>query len=185
MAAVKSAPPEWFGDFLRCVSGRTHDARGELVNWPIADNDSRSPEQIRKLARDDKTRYGVIARYFLTPHPDKPTYIGSKITYGEVADRLIRPNAEQTELVRAHNWHPVHPLIQIALAKFETEPVRSTFLREYGVSRLLKREPSSSQTAAEIAQLCRRAEALLRDQGDLPRAEIVRRRAEELETKTP
>ena len=185
MAAVKSAPPEWFGDFLRCVSGRTHDARGELVNWPIADKDSRSPEQIRKLARDDKTRYGVIARYFLTPHPDKPTYIGSKITYGEVADRLIRPNAEQTELVRAHNWHPVHPLIQIALAKFETEPVRSTFLREYGVSRLLKRDPSSSQTAAEIAQLCRRAEALLRDQGDLPRAEIVRRRAEELETKTP
>ena len=185
LAAVKSVPPEWFGDFLRCVCGRTHDVRGELVNWAIADNDSRSPEQIQKLARDDKTRYGDIARYFLTPHPHKPTYIGSKVTCGEAADRLIRPNAQPEELVRAYNWHPGHPLIQIALAKFETEPVRATFLREYGVSRLLKREPSRSQTAAEIAQLCRRAEALLRDQGDLPRAESVRRRAEELETKTP
>ena len=71
--------------------------------------------------------------------------------------------------------------MQIALAKFEEKPTRVEFLREYGVSRLLKRQPSDQEPAAKIADLCRRAEALQLDQKDQPRADRVRRRADELE----
>ncbi len=44
------------------------------------------------------------------------------------------------------------------------------FLREYGVSRLLKRQPSVQEPATKIADLCRRAGALLLDQADHARA---------------
>ena len=177
---VKGVPPDWFSNFLRFLGRRSHDPNGELVDWQIAD-ESPDAQTMRKAIAADQTRYGDIARYFLTPHPDKPTYPGSKVTCGVAADQLIRPKAEKQELERAYSWNPSHPLIQIALAKFEKEPVRSNFLREYGVSRLLKRSPTEQQTAAEIAKLCRRAEALLMGQDDQPRAELVRKRAEELE----
>ncbi len=59
--------------------------------------------------------------------------------------------------------------------------MRAEFLREYGVSRLLKRPPSDPEPAAKIADLSRRAEALLLDQKDQPRADRVRQRAEEWE----
>ena len=44
------------------------------------------------------------------------------------------------------------------------------FLREYGVSRLLKRQPTAHEPATQIADLCRRAVALLLDQNDHARA---------------
>ena len=44
-------------------------------------------------------------------------------------------------------------------------------------------EPSDQEPAAQIADLCRRAEALLLDQQDQPRADRVRQRAEELEAR--
>lgn len=60
-------------------------------------------------------------------------------------------------------------------------PTREEFLREYGVSRLLKRTPSEQEHAVKIADLCRRAETLLLDQQDQPRADRVRQRVMELE----
>lgn len=117
----------------------------------------------------------------LTPSPQRPAYIGSKITFGQAADSLIQSGAPIHEVKRAYGWHPGHPLVQIALAKFDENTTRAEYLREYGVSRLLKRQPSERESAESIADLCRRAEALLIDQKDQPRVDRVRQRAEELE----
>lgn len=103
------------------------------------------------------------------------------MTVEQSADSLINLTATQADIERAYGWHPGHPLVQIALAKFQDEEPRQNFLREYGVSRLLKRQPSATEPAADIAKLCRRAEALLLDQKDQPRADRVRKYAEQLE----
>ena len=49
-------------------------------------------------------------------------------------------------------------------------PRDAEFLREYGVSRLLKRLPTAQEPATKIADLCRRAAVLLLDQDDHARA---------------
>ena len=59
------------------------------------------------------------------------------------------------------------------------------FLREYGVSRLLKRQPSAQEPAAKIAELCRRAGELLLDQADHARATLVLDKATTLAPQHP
>ena len=174
-------PPTWFSTCLRYLGHRSHNIRGELADWPSYTDDLQERSRLHRAVSADQTRFGDIGRYLLTPHPAKPTHPGSKVTCGEGADRLIRPSAPKSDIVRASCWHPGHPLLQIALAKFEENTTRAEFLREYGVSRLLKRPSSEQEPAAKIAELCRRAEALLLDQKDQLRADRVHQRAEELE----
>jgi hypothetical protein len=75
-----------------------------------------------------------------------------------------------------------------AYTVIEEVVVRSTepgYLREYGVIRLLKRQPKDAETVDQIADLCCRAATLLLDQRDLDRAARVIDRAAILAPKHP
>jgi hypothetical protein len=77
-----------------------------------------------------------IARYWLTSGRRRPVFAGAKLTGGEVADSLIRPDTTQSEIEQASELDPSHALAQIALARSEPNPRRRTFLREFGFSRI-------------------------------------------------
>ena len=103
--------------------------------------------QVTEAARQDATRYGDIARYHLTPGPEKPARPGATVTCGEAADSLITPEASRADIERAYEFYSGNPLIQIALANFEPDPTRAAFLREYGRKRI------EAEPAGERAEL--------------------------------
>lgn len=117
-ASVTTSPPGWFNSFLLFLGQRTHNSQGELADWPSNAESSQDVSELRKSLSKDQTRYGEIARYFLTPPPDRPVFPGSKITCRQAADRLIQPGASKDDLDRAYGWYPAHPLIQIAISDF-------------------------------------------------------------------
>jgi hypothetical protein len=58
------------------------------------------------------------------------------MTCGEVADSLIQPEAPRSEIERAYALDPTHALVQIALARFEPDSRRKTFLRDFGFKQI-------------------------------------------------
>jgi len=127
--------PKWFGSFLRWLGGREFDSNGELAEVPVAER-LRLKGELDQAVAADKTAYGRIAGWFLLPPDNRPIRPGSTLTQKQAADELITPDAGIYEIQRAYDFDPLHPLLQLALARFETSPQRAAFLREYSLKRL-------------------------------------------------
>src|SRR5215831_5552105 len=65
------------------------------------------------------------------------------------ADLIIRPDMNRYEAEHAYDLDPWHPLVHLALAGFEKDPVRADFLRQYSLDRL-PNDPKLRQRAAEF-----------------------------------
>jgi hypothetical protein len=128
-------PPAWFGHFLKALGGRALNANGERAPLPPTEWQAYLDE-VAEALKSDTSRYGEIARYYLTIGPAKPTHPGSPKTYGEVADALISTTASKDELEKAYSLDPVHPLVHLALARYESDSTRAAFLRDYDLKRL-------------------------------------------------
>jgi hypothetical protein len=153
--------PNWFGDTLTYFSALMINRNGGYVPAFPANDFKQKRAELLDRAQSDKTNFGKVATFLLATGIDKPTHPGSRLSRGVAADQLISHRANKDDLDRAYEWNPAHPLIQIALAKFEDNQSRATFLREYGVRRLLERRPTSEESAAKIAEYCVRAAELL------------------------
>ena len=70
------------------------------------------------------------------------------------ADLLIRQDTYEYEAEHIYDLDPWHPLIRLALAGFEEDPIRTDFLRRYFLDRL-----------SDDPKLRRRAAEFLRNQG--------------------
>jgi WD40 repeat protein/serine/threonine protein kinase len=128
-------PPKWFSHFLKTLGGRSLNEEGEpaalaRVEWQAY------LDEVSEALKSDTSRYGAVARYFLTAGPARPTHPGSLKTYGEVADAMISATASKGELESAYNLDPVHPLIHLALARDESNSIRAAFLLDYDLTRL-------------------------------------------------
>ena len=70
-------------------------------------------------------------------------------TQEQVADLIIRPNMNEDEAEHAYDLDPWHPLVHLALAGFEEDPIRADFLRRYSLDRL-PNDPKLRLRAAEF-----------------------------------
>jgi hypothetical protein len=68
---------------------------------------------------------------------------------GAGADLIIRPDMNEYETEHAYDLDPWHPLVHLALAGFEEDPIRADFLRRYSLDRL-PNDPKLRKRAAEF-----------------------------------
>ena len=85
---------------------------------------------------------------------ERPVDPYGAITQAQAADLIIRPDMNLAEAQQAYGLDPWHPLVHLALAGFEEDPIRADFLRRYSLDRL----PNDPR-------LCQRAAEFLRKQG--------------------
>jgi hypothetical protein len=83
------------------------------------------------------------------PAEERPVDPYGSITQKQAADLIIRPDMNEYEAEHAYNFDPWHPLIHLALAAFERDPVSADFLRQYSLDRL-PNDPKMRQRAAEL-----------------------------------
>jgi hypothetical protein len=149
-------PPPWFAGFLRLLVAGTLNPNGEIESISSRDL-AHLRSSIEPPALADRSRYGDIARYYLTPGGARPVRPGSLITRGAAADALIVPDAGQAQIERAYAFDPAHPLVHLALARFESDATRAEFLRDHSLGRLPADAPA--------ALLLRAADLLARQPG--------------------
>jgi hypothetical protein len=88
-----------------------------------------------------------VAHFCLAPTP-APTQIRQE----QAADVIIRPGMNRDEVQHAYDLDPWHPLVHLALAGFEEDPIRADFLRQYSLDRL-PNDPKLCQRAAEFERM--------------------------------
>ena len=140
LLGTRQRPPPWFSNLLRVIVAGTLNADGQIEALP-ADVWLNLRAEVLDGASSDKSRYGDIARYHLTPGPSKPVRPGAAITCRQAADSLISPDATRTQIEHAYALDPSHPLIHIALARFAGNDSEAEFLRRYGIDRILSSAP--------------------------------------------
>jgi len=150
--------PEWFASFLESAGDVRLDGEGNVVSIPPREW-LQDLGDILRSAGADRSGYGEIAQWLLLPTRQRPVRPGSEITQEEAADKLITADAVNQQIQRAYDLYPTHPLIHLALARFETNPTRAAFLCDYSLNRL-----------PDDAALWSRAAEILQAIGDKPRA---------------
>jgi hypothetical protein len=98
---------------------------------------------------NEDTDYARLLRWRLVAPEQRPVDPYGTTTQEQAADLIIRPDMNGDEAQRAYDLDPWHPLIQLALACFEKDPIRADFLRQYSLDRL-PNNPKLRQRAAEF-----------------------------------
>jgi hypothetical protein len=121
------------------ASGLQFSDDGSLV----AVNEERRSEltqQLKDLAQDLRPNARFI-RWFFSTGGDRTIFPASNVKVGEWMDNalLTNPNITEEWLRNALIFLPDHPLLHIALARFEIDSKRADFLRSFGLARLSKK----------------------------------------------
>jgi WD domain, G-beta repeat len=156
-------PPDWCVDFLVWLGGKRISLEGE-IEIPSGDELAKLEDRLRLHLNEDSD-YARLLRWRLLPPLQRPVDPYGTTTQEQAADLIIRPDMNEYEADHAYDLNPWHPLIHLALAGFEEDPIRADFLRRYSLDRL----PNDPR-------LCQRAAEFLRKQGkeDLAREVEVR-----------
>ena len=146
--------PAWFRDFLRWRGGLRLNEDGSFREIGAEEEMAAKAIVEKAVAASpaDDSFYFRLARWFLADPATRPLQPGGTLTARENADVLVRPEAIDLEIEHAYDIDPTHPLIHLALARFETNLARAEFLRRYSLNRF---------PAAPPADLLRRAAELL------------------------
>jgi hypothetical protein len=114
---------------------------------------------------NEDTDYARLLRWRLLTTEERPVDPYGATAQEKAADLFIRRDMDECEAEHAYDLDPWHPLVHLALAGFEKDPIRADFLRRYSLDRL----PND-------AKLRQRAAEFLRKQGkeDLAREVEVR-----------
>jgi hypothetical protein len=115
--------------------------------------------------QNEDSDFARLLRWRLLPPEEQPVDPYGTATRKEAADLIIRPEMNEPEALHAYELDPWHPLVDLALAGFEKDPVRADFLRRYSLDRL-----------PDDLKLRERAAAFLRRQGkgDLAQEALAR-----------
>ncbi|MGB9276459.1 MAG: hypothetical protein WCC08_14580, partial [Terrimicrobiaceae bacterium] len=154
------------------ASGLQFSNDGSLV----AVNEERRSKLKEDLAQSLHTNAPFI-RWFLSNGSDRTIFPASDIKVIEWVDNalLTNPNVTEAWVRNALVFFPDHPLLHIALARFEPDSKRADFLRSFGLARLPKNstvctragEMLLAQHRPELA-LAAVDKALLADPADVP-----------------
>ena len=68
---------------------------------------------------------------------------------------IIRPDMNQYEAEHAYDLDPWHPLVHLALAGFEEDPIRADSLRRYSLDRL-PNDPKLRHTRGRVPAQARK-----------------------------
>jgi hypothetical protein len=156
-------PPDWCSDFLVWLGGKRIAPDGQIETLS-GDELLKLEARLRPHMNEDND-YARLLRWRLLKAEDRPIDPYDTTTQEQAADLIIRPDMNEYEAEHAYDLDPGHPLVQLALAGFEEDPIRADFLRRYSLDRL----PNDSK-------LRQRAAEFLRNQGkeDLARKVEVR-----------
>jgi WD40 repeat protein len=132
---IDRAVPNWFPQFLKLLACRQINRNGEFEDI-VASEWLRIRAEIQPKAFADTTRYGDIARWHFFPANERPIRPGDETTRREAAEALIVAGTDIHEVSRGYQMNPGHPLIPLALAKFEQNPSRAVFLARLTLKRL-------------------------------------------------
>jgi len=140
-------PPDWCGDFLDWLGGERIAPDGQIETFS-GDELLKLETRLRAHMNED-TDYARLLRWRLLPLQERPVEPYGKTTREQAADLIIRPDMNEYEAEHAYDLDPWHPLVHLALANFEKDPLRADFLRQYSLDRLPK-DPKLRQRAAEF-----------------------------------
>jgi WD40 repeat protein len=132
---LTSPVPAWVPDFLRFLLQRTIDDNGRRRVLTPSEWEALR-DQVTTAASADQSRYGELARWFMAPADQRPVRPGETMTRGELADRLVTPDADPVQLERALAFDPANVLAHLALARFAENPQATAFLRRWAHERL-------------------------------------------------
>jgi hypothetical protein len=93
--------------------------------------------------------YARLLRWRLLAAEERPVDPYGTIPQEQAADLIIRPDMNKYEAEHAYDLNPWHPLVHLALAGFEGDPIRADFLRRYALDRL-PNDPKLRQRMAEF-----------------------------------
>jgi hypothetical protein len=156
-------PPDWCGDFLVWLGGKRIAPDGQIQTLS-GDELLKLEAQLRPHMNED-TDYARLLRWRLLTAEERLVDPYDTTTQEQAADLIIRPDMNEYETEHAYDLDPWHPLVHLALAGFEEDPLRADFLRRFSLDRL----PNDTK-------LRQRAAEFLRKQGkeDLAREVEVR-----------
>jgi WD domain, G-beta repeat len=145
-------PPDWCGDFLIWLGGKRIAPDGEIE--ALAGDELLKLETLLRPHANEHSDYARLLRWRLLPPEQRPVEPYGTVTQAQAADLIIRPGMNSAEAKHACDLDPWHPLVHLALANFEEDPIRADFLRHYSLARL-----------PDDPKLQERAAAFLRRQG--------------------
>ena len=156
-------PPDWCGDFFVRLGGKRIAPDGQIETLS-GDELFKLETRLRPHMNED-TDYARLLRWRLLRAEERPVDPYGTTTQERAADLIIQADMNSAEARHAYDLDPWHPLVHLALAGFEEDPIRADFLRRYSLDRL----PNDPK-------LCQRAAEFLRKQGkeDLVREVEVR-----------
>ena len=131
---LKSPHRDWCGDFLVWLGGK-QIAKGGQIETLSEDDLVKLEARLRPHMYED-TDYARLLRWRLLSPQQRPVDPYGTTTQEEVADLIIRPEMNRDEALHAYDLDPWHPLVHLALASFEMDPITADFLRQYSLDRL-------------------------------------------------
>jgi len=146
--------PPWVNDWASAVAGFKFDAND--VVQPIPEEDRL---KILSMPHDGDDPWSKIARWLATPPAQRTIHPDSPHTYREIAERERDFGSHESpesalhwdalglsskpplpysneSLESALRWDPTVPLVRLLLARYEENPQRAAFLRDYDLKRL-------------------------------------------------
>ena len=127
-------PPDWCGDFLVWLGGKRIAQDGQIETLS-GDELGKLEARLRPHMNQD-TDYARALRWRLLKAEERPVDPYGTTTQEQAADLIIRPEMNEYEAEHAYDLDPWHPLVHLALAGFEEDPIRAGFLRRYSLDRL-------------------------------------------------
>jgi hypothetical protein len=140
-------PPDWCPDFLVWLGGKRIATDGH-IEILFGDELNQLEDRLRPHINEDGD-YARLFRWRLLPAQKRPVDPYGAITQAQAADLIIRPDMNGSEADHAYDLDPWHPLVHLALAGFEVNPIRADFLRQYSLDRL-SNDPKLLHRAAEF-----------------------------------
>jgi WD domain, G-beta repeat len=140
-------PPDWCNDFLVWFGGKRIAPDG-YIETLFEDELGKLEAWLRPHMNED-TDYARLLRWRLLTAEERPVDPYDTTTQAQAADLIIRPNMNSAEARHAYDLDPWHPLVHLALAGFEEDPIRADFLRRYSLDRL-PNDPKLRHRAAEL-----------------------------------
>ena len=160
---LPSVTPKWVREWARAAAGWRFDADGVMQPIP-------AQERIRILytPHDGDDPWSRLVRWVTTDPAKRTVDPDSPHTCREIAERE-RDFGSEESLESALRYDPTVPLARLMLAKFEENPQRAAFLRDYDLKRL-----------PDDPALCDRAVRALHDQKDDERTRQALQKLEKL-----
>jgi len=140
-------PPDWWGDFLVWLGGKRIAQDGQIET--IGGEERLKLEARLRPHMNEDSDYARLLCWRLLPPQQRPVDPYGTITQEQAADLILRSGINWNEARHAYDLEPGHPLIHLALAGFEKDPICANFLRQYSPDRL-PNAPSLRQRAAEF-----------------------------------